>query len=1287
MREKQRPRDLADDGKFNPLHHAVAEQEAAAKGSINDTASSNDPNTGSSNDDEVETAEQDVQETKIYRYKNDDNYEDEDADDMKEGSDKKLEDFDVPDDDPEIALFSQPLKTKKATETDDTDQLQQPPNLEPLVDGPSNPALISLLLDELRMIAIAGNYNVDDAVNYEKAQNILEATAGDVYTAAQLYWDDYLATLQHQHMYPQPQPPQEQAPSQNESTSTFRNRTSGHHSRLRHYSSSRKSNDDDGNMESDDENTDQVREHSTGSRNNSKHRRHRRVNQLLDYFFEEGKDEYLNDPFEQAPPPLLPNNKNDNNAPNENANIIDPNQLPVMGPEHAFPIPPEQHEHPNRPPTRQVLNLLVRDTNDRNNAYHPPNFDQFLFGLHQNRSDDDDTVQMNNLSQQQENDSVKNDTARRSNKDSTKSKSLPLWRPQQQDLQPPPPPNRRPDGFLRYLAYGEGRMNHDESISMSDVVDDHDADDEHGIIPRRETNSSRRLEQYLNSNSSNDMTNKLEPIFEFIKKKRKLNSTIDGNEEVEHDNTNDEDDYLSENDWMWESMTNSNHSLSSLPTSSPERTSHISFPMDVLWGGGSYVTSLSTNVDTDTTNKDDNSDSMSAKNIDEHKVIIKDRSIIDESDPITVTKKDVLPSKQNDTTSNLINPIDSTEIKDHDGDGDGDDDAKSKDLKNLCGVPRTWMSAGFHLIKMQISTESNESLATSVVGVALQPPSENDFAYYMWKNQQTDNEARHATIPLPYHCRSISSLLSIVTGLMYTGATVQMGGQVSCTSARQPLQELMSDEKNEKSNESKGKLSKGELMYRQLSESDRLGREYDARLIDALTVLLRIAADASMKRKEKALQLLQASNDPAVQRQWLSIKRKLRLVPTCWWEVPPTEIRSSYTAIPKDDVCCLPIIISYTNIDDLRSYVQGNIRAFTSSGGCALFLETIARIHGKGALSYMIHRARKATGHTGPNLTIPLVSCTCVKRHYEVLDNDLNLQKRLKLQSKKCIVYDTTPQGHQCLSVELLSLLLAGRVHSTLQGWSTSPLGLGILSTNLGEVGRGLTRPEKPVWILRGPTCYSVMCLNGCSDHINTFARKDHPGAVAWIAHWNCWYNQRNATEFRLITDRSNLIPRTTPFDDDGFDYVESMNEMDPICSRTVQMLVRRRYQNEFLSRECKNVEIIDPSLYVSNEQMERVTVHPDDPKFYPNQYRMWRYDMGGDPSIPNDSIIHHNKQQENCDSKRNVLVWKSYNKLNDHEKHIIETKLGPKIRNILWTRWPRAIVDRFVPNDTMPVV
>lgn len=1133
-----------------------------------------------------------------------------------------------------------------------------------VADVVSNPELLSLLIIELRSIAMAsGNYmsvtNMNDAIHYEKAQNILEATAGDVYTAAQLYWDDYLATLQEQQLNQQEEQQQQQEEKNDHADDIFNNDEV-----LDEYQLERMGSPPQLPPEPE-EDIDHA-----AINNTNKIRRYRR-----------GMDP--DNVLQQNPLPLPDAEQAE--APTIN-NDGGPMRRGSLEKNKDLPWESRRRDRIRLVQHRKMLKELEQEGKDH--------LQQILLNIqqqqrHQGSSGTINESHRNGLSAGMQPPEKNNDPHHDDN----------VILPHRRSQQRPPPEQqqllvhhqRNNDDTLRFFAQTRNVSN-----AFLDVNDDIEE-----IIVRRTSsksnNAKQRLLQFLKDSKNNNDIPIVEPISVKRRKLAKTNKTDKTNEDDESvDSTDDddnEDDYLSDNDWIWESLAN----MSSYTESSP-----ISLPMDLLWGGSysAAKNSIETNATSSATEVATNSSSAKPSKIietkvtDEHgrtkKVVKMNAQQYLEStrkaasrQRVGTARKSLPPADEIEPSSSLAASIvDDTgengipmDEEDHEDVDDETNVVNNDDI--VAGIPRTWMSAGFHLVKTSV-TGTNDSAdltdttgrkdkssieleASKIIGLAVLPPNENDFAYNMWKKQQADNEARHATIPLPYHCRSITALLSIVTGLMYTGATVESGGHVSCISSRQPLQELMIEENTKKKTNPKIKMNKGELMYKELSESDRLSREYETRLVDALTALLRVAAEASMKRKTKALQVLQTSKDPTDQRRWLLIKRKLRLVPTCWWEVPPNEIRLVHTEMPKDDMCCLPIVVSYTNIEDLRSYVKGNIRAFTTTGGCALFLETVARIHGKGSLSHMIRRSRKAAGHTGADVSIPLLCCQCNQRHYETLDKDPILVKSLKAQSKKGIQYDTTPKVHSCLSTELLSLLLVGRVHSTLQGWSTTPLGLGVLSNSMNDVGRGLTRPEKPVWILRGPSCYSVMWLNECSDHMNSFARTDHSGTVASMTHWNCWHSVRNATQLRLVTDRSNsTVPDTSA----------SMN-----CT-----MAHRSDFNEFLVRECNQVELVDAALFVSNEDMEHVTVHPDDPNFYPNLYRMWRYDMIDEPILDNDN-------DDSKDRKSHAPVWRSYHRLSDREKHVIETKLGPQICSLLWTRWPRATVDRFVPNDPLPIV
>jgi hypothetical protein len=243
---------------------------------------------------------------------------------------------------------------------------------------------------------------------------------------------------------------------------------------------------------------------------------------------------------------------------------------------------------------------------------------------------------------------------------------------------------------------------------------------------------------------------------------------------------------------------------------------------------------------------------------------------------------------------------------------------------------------------------------------------------------------------------------------------------------------------------------------------------------------------------------------------------------------------------------------------------------------------------------------------------------------------------------------------------------LTGRVYSKFTGWSSRPLGIGILSSKAGEVGRPLSRPDKPVWILRGPTCYSVMWLNGSKDQAESFSKSDKAGTVAELTHWNCWYGKRNKTHLRLILGRSEWTPPS-------FSPADILNGPYHPHDAVAALILRRRRDNLMKAQEREVTESQDQDLVFTDEELERVKVNPEDQQFYPDKYRMWRYDMVQD--------------DDNLDKKLRAERWTPFHRLSKREKLAVETKLGPKIKTILWNRWPRATIDKFTPDESPPIV
>jgi len=217
--------------------------------------------------------------------------------------------------------------------------------------------------------------------------------------------------------------------------------------------------------------------------------------------------------------------------------------------------------------------------------------------------------------------------------------------------------------------------------------------------------------------------------------------------------------------------------------------------------------------------------------------------------------------------------------------------------------------------------------------------------------------------------------------MMYSGASIQ-GKSINCSqSSRKPFAELTEEERK---------------------------REFEPRLADALAAILYAAAKNSAKRREAAIQRLErrvkreergclkqsksrkkgkkkskgsdTGKDDADKEKDMAyldwqrmriqqLRRRLRLCPVARWEDIPLTNVPRYPPRPSslpdgggsdndtnnDDRSSgsslnggaeVKISVSYTNIADLRQYVEAAMKSFRAPGGCALFLETLVRITG-----------------------------------------------------------------------------------------------------------------------------------------------------------------------------------------------------------------------------------------------------------------------------------------------------------------------------------------------------
>ena len=87
----------------------------------------------------------------------------------------------------------------------------------------------------------------------------------------------------------------------------------------------------------------------------------------------------------------------------------------------------------------------------------------------------------------------------------------------------------------------------------------------------------------------------------------------------------------------------------------------------------------------------------------------------------------------------------------------------------------------------------------------------------------------------------------------------------------------------------------------------------------------------------------------------------------------------------------------------------------------------------------------------------------------------------------------------------------------------------------------------------------------------------------------------------------------------------------------------------------------------IADDELQSVTFHPEDKKYYPGQYRRWRYRF------------------ENASAAE--ADYTPFYRLRDRQKLIVEMKLAPRICALVRSRWPLATVIDFHPQGKCPLV
>ena len=583
-------------------------------------------------------------------------------------------------------------------------------------------------------------------------------------------------------------------------------------------------------------------------------------------------------------------------------------------------------------------------------------------------------------------------------------------------------------------------------------------------------------------------------------------------------------------------------------------------------------------------------------------------------------------------------------------------------------VPLCWLRVG---LQLQPETALGLVLPEPLTDAGSLPEG-NTMGYHEWHRLSVLRKKKHQPQP-PYYCRTTTAILAIVTALLHTGAYATEEHGTATTE--------VSYHTNKAGSASSYTLT-GTLAtpWTELTVQERI-IQYDARLARALTCLFVRAATAARRRKLAYLHHArrpQTDNDNEAQRILLrrqAAERKLRhLCPVLGWPLT-TDGNESNTGANTNShsVPTPPQPVSYTTsltaIESLHMYVASQIKQFQQPGGVALVLETILQLHGARTVEELLKEARGS----GDSATTSLVHCHCMERDRAWVTRP-GLITASRQETKKCM-----EPRLDCAGVELWSLLLTGTVHTSWQGWSTDPWGFGILSDCNGVLSKALTRPLQSVWVLAGPTTFSVLwadtqqpdrpLTNGAVD-IETRSPHKVGGTVVQFIHWNPWYQDRALSKLRLTMGRCDWKPLS-------LEEKKSSEEQwtdDFVRSRTLRGLEMRRRERCRVVEQRQGLEIVDSQAVFTAQERAQVRPHPDDVKLYPNKYQLWRYDASEWPV------------DDNHDAKPRSR-WVPFYRLTTREKCLVESSLGPSIMNILRTRWPSATLDALEPARPFPLV
>jgi hypothetical protein len=246
------------------------------------------------------------------------------------------------------------------------------------------------------------------------------------------------------------------------------------------------------------------------------------------------------------------------------------------------------------------------------------------------------------------------------------------------------------------------------------------------------------------------------------------------------------------------------------------------------------------------------------------------------------------------------------------------------------------------------------------------------------------------------------------------------------------------------------------------------------------------------------------------------------------------------------------------------------------------------------------------------------------------------------------------------MTPQLLSLLLTGEARSSYQNWSGDTFGIGLLRMNNNDdtPNNQMLRPLKQIWLCQGDTGYSTLFLQK-KNLIGKEDSLDQPGKGFQLAHWNCWSAELSTMQVISTLLEAESISNTVSEDSED----EGKRVLDSISAR-----IRKEHKRNLASSTNGSDEGSSP---ITAEELKSIKSHPDDEKYYPGQYRRWRFHFG---STGSESVIP-------------VDAWIPFYRLRGRQRMSIEMKFAPRIVALVRSRWPMATVRDFSPSGQYPIV